>query len=886
MSNSTGSHSSPGAYAQEYDYTFTAKSIGQTDAAIAGETLKGPAFTVVDVQRWSDFETYFGGTSTEKFRGTGYPKYELPYIAKEYLTVSSSLKVCRILGLSGYDAGFAFPIFVNDGTKNYIAAIIRSKMTYQDMTPGSECSAQPEGDEPQVVVKSIEVSPYQTVKYDGNCVVTGDVVDDSESLKLSSTNLGRFTLIVTMQNDDVYKYPVSLNFGEKDYIYNVIGSSPLGSTPVYVEYLYDYAMSDLIKNLPSGSTASIVTGNYKPSETLNDYKSMFREATTPWIVSDVKSNGGVLNVKRLFRLHTISDGKSANKEVKVSIQNIKPDSGTFDLVVRSFNDSDSSPVVLEKFSGLTMVEGDKNYIGLRIGTVDNAYELNSKYIIVELEDGADVSDCVPCGFEGYNLHSSSAFTANGEGMAAGDIVNFPVSYNTSYDRNKKAKKQYFGFSSDNGVDIDLLSYKGKNTEVSNGFHLDSVLSDEYSVTGGTQNKVYIDGQETSQKFTAVSPVGNVSGSKIPRIISEAYMKGTIYEDVNLRKFTVCFQGGFDGWDEHRESRTNTDKYKGTKYSGKFYNGNNIESWMDLPIDANNSDYYAYLAAYRQFANPQSVKMNLFASPGIDAINNELLVEDVNDMITDPDDGRNGDCLYIFTTPDKPSGASDAEDERYTSQEVADLLDNSGIDSSYMCTYWPWVRVFDSNDNKYINLPATKDVLRNMASIDNKYAPWYVPAGTKDNKGVVNCNKATLSTKLADEDVLYDGMINPVKTFGKDGVFIWGNKTFYRQDTPLNRINSRRLMIRVKDLVLRASRDLVFDLYDSSLKSDFESTVKNILVDVKKNRGISDYKVSTDDSAENRDAHVLPGIIKVKPVNSLEWLPLSFNIYPESVQFDD
>lgn len=143
----------------------------------------------------------------------------------------------------------------------------------------------------------------------------------------------------------------------------------------------------------------------------------------------------------------------------------------------------------------------------------------------------------------------------------------------------------------------------------------------------------------------------------------------------------------------------------------------------------------------------------------------------------------------------------------------------------------------------------------------------------------------MKTKLADEDTLYDGRINPVKTFAEDGVFIWGNKTIYSVDSPLNRINARRLMIRLKDLVVRASRQLVFEQYDSTLKSEFEGMVKSILSDVKKNRGISDFVVIADDSPENRDAHVLPGMIKVKPINSLEYIELTFSIYPESVSFD-
>jgi len=50
----------------------------------------------------------------------------------------------------------------------------------------------------------------------------------------------------------------------------------------------------------------------------------------------------------LFKFISISDGSSANTEVKVSIVNMSFKNRTFDVLVRSFYDSDSAPVVLEK----------------------------------------------------------------------------------------------------------------------------------------------------------------------------------------------------------------------------------------------------------------------------------------------------------------------------------------------------------------------------------------------------------------------------------------------------------------------------------------------------------------------------------------------------------
>ena len=101
---------SPGVYTSEVDLSFVAQSVGVTTLGIAGETLKGPAFEPIFIKNYEEFQTYFGGTSAEKFINTQIPKYEAAYIAKSYLQQSNQLFVTRVLGLSGYDAGPSWSI--------------------------------------------------------------------------------------------------------------------------------------------------------------------------------------------------------------------------------------------------------------------------------------------------------------------------------------------------------------------------------------------------------------------------------------------------------------------------------------------------------------------------------------------------------------------------------------------------------------------------------------------------------------------------------------------------------------------------------------------------------------------------------------------------------
>ena len=846
ISDARRGHVSPGIYTEEKDVTYSVKSLGITSLGLVGETLYGPAFENIEIKNWSEFVDYFGGTSPEKFRGSGLPKYELPYIAKSYLEESQRLNVVRVLGLSGYHAG---PYWAVKDEKGNAIVILRSKMSYDD---NSDDICKESQENPTALVKNVTIDTYQEALFNANCEGTGTSAD-------SLSGETYFQLVVTTNDNQTYKYNVTLEPNHPNYIYNVLSNRADGTTPIYVEAVYESARVGAISGLTSGDSAT----------SFDDYLEGYRAAQTPWIVSDAtvtNSNGSkVATMKKLFRFITISDGDAANFQVKVSIEKIDPKYGTFDVVVRDFNDVDSAPVVLERFTKCNLVNGDAGYIAYKIGTSDGGFVAKSKYILVEMADGEDLSNSVPAGFLGYTMP-----------QYVEDKV-LDIAYNTEFKPEIKAKKQYFGFSDISGIDSDVFAYKGrffydKKEHTTKGFHMDSSID--------SATTVWIDGV-SGYSFISVSAKKVTADPYTPRIINADYINNTIYKDIKVRKFTVCFFGGFDGWDIHRDVRTNGDAYKASKYnvsgSTLFSNIVNVNSELNLPLNlpstAITTDYYAYLAGYRVFANPQDVDINLFATPGINWYDNTLLTEEAIDVIEDVEDGRGGDALYIMAAPISVDAS-----------EVADAFAETDINSSYACTYAPWVMYYDSSNKRYLDLPVTKDVVRNMAATDNNSYPWFAPAGIE--RGNVNCIKAQYKTTLADEDELYENRVNPVKTFAQDGVKIWGNKTAYNVESPLNRINVRRLMIRVKKLVTNAAKNLIFTQYDDTLEKQFRGLIDPILAEVKSNRGISDYRIITEVTPETKDQHILPAKILIKPTPALEYISISFVVYPESVSFDE
>lgn len=1128
--NARGIHVSPGIYSREIDMTYAVRSLGITSLGVVGETLKGPAFQPMDITNWREFQDVFGGTSTEKFKGSQYPKYELPYIAKSYLSESEQLKVVRVLGLSGYNAGPAWVVTASNGagdnTKQAVA-VIRSRGSYiaynTGSTTGCTCettkydtlqysvgeplhagmTAEEACEKKAYNMNALQIREYIPLSSTGNECVGYGISGSSAVWTVSQTNRGRFKFVGVTgshtadevediidrkdRNQGYFEYPVSLNPADKEYILNVLGTKAYdGDAPIFVESLYDVALEqgianneisvidsglteynayytadfchhepvsglvvkpqssltrkdvgaryladkaavkdgircvcynyglgrpytvkeiegivspdDIVSTAPSSGdnetwsattvaelkmkagqiytvrqyttqdgkrnyyysyydkgsvlesfgieesafTESTMTdsielinylGNLQNGGTqankgiasmlvlnnsdglyykmvdddvdyvkldMNDYKSAYRYASTPWIVSNLKGDFDHIEMTKLFRFHTISDGDNANNEVKISIENIRPDEGTFDVVVRQIDDADEATIPLERFGKCTMIPGDSNYIAYRIGSFDGVYEAKSNYITVEVNETTAAKTSVPAGFLGYpipqyNGTQISASTCAVDGCTNNhdaSKVSFPtLKYNTYYDEDIKNRKQYFGLSSWVGVDVDTFTFKGNKAYInhpsflSHGFHLDSRLD----AANGSKAVVTVD-NELGYQFDCVSTNSRTQTLDQPPVIgTEDEMYGSIYEYVNLRKFTVYFYGGFDGWDVYRDERTNTDSFKMTQYkgyinqgSGEGYAFNKIANPTALGLNENGitSDWYAYLSGIRQFANPEATDINVFATPGIDYVNQKLLVEEAIEMIEE----ERADSIYVITTPDKPSGAGDYVDEMYTPDEAVYNLEDADIDSNYSCTYYPWVKYLDVDNNQYIYLPPTKDAVRNFAQTDNTAYPWFAPAGVE--RGNVDCVRAHYVTRLADEDTLYEGRINPIKTFAQDGPKIWGQKNLQINESQLNRIAVRRLLLRMRKLIAISCIGLIFEPNDATAKQSFISTVTPIMDSIRSNRGISDYRIEVNDTVESRERRELPVKIYFKPYNALEYITIDFVLTPEGVSFDD
>jgi hypothetical protein len=711
---------------------------------------------------------------------------------------------------------------------------------------------------------------------------------------------------VTKDNDN-FSFETSMSASSSKYITKVLGVDNFGKSrnevPVYVEEIYPstltYAYNQgYIRGLNCNLIALPDARTEDPTSIAYNV-TQYKAPSTPFLVSELRGN----KVYNLFKFVSISDGNAANTEVKVSIANLSFNNMTFDVLVRNFFDTDANPVVIEKFTNCNMDPLSNNFVAKKIGSTDGEYALISRYIMIEMADEAPV-DAIPCGFYGYTQREYSSVTNPSPVPIFKTKYYFPgeVVYNPPFgaptdvveSSGDIVRRSYLGFSSQFGVDDSFLQYKGTQNPLnwivsavpvegqawnylSKGFHMDS---------GATV--VTISNSSLTSGQTAFE-CGVADFTRDPETQENPYY--FIYS----RKYTVCFAGGFDGWDIYREFRTNQDRFQlgadgylaGAAPSVRYPNATGDGLFKRIVVANNtqdfaNTDYYAYLLGILTFANPESTNINVFATSSIDYVNNSNLVEEAIDMVQ----FSRADSVYIATTPDYQMYTPDATNPQdiIYSQEAVDNLDNTGIDSNYTATYYPWILTRDTVNNTQIYLPATGEVCRNLALTDNIAFPWFASAGY--TRGLVNSIKARVKLTQEDRDTLYQGRINPIATFSDVGTVIWGNKTLQVADTALNRLNVRRLLLQARKLISAVAVRLLFEQNDQIVRQQFLDSVNPILDSIRRDRGLYDFRVTVSSTPEDLDRNTLTGKIYLKPTKALEFIDIEFFITPTGASFEN
>ena len=807
-------------------------------------------------------------------------------------------------GYSGYSFYTSISVLNSLGSGNFNGSLSGQMFTFSG-TAFSEYN-----DVVVATLRSRGISLYNSTSAGPTYQVTG-LTDVGISTVGSYSAITRnpfstFAITGTTIEGENFSFETSLQNSDSEYITKVFSVSNFAKlrfeVPLFVEEVYqnmlNYAYN---KGYIRGINAELIAlpearGGDTSSIANNVFQ--YQSPETPFVVSELRGN----KVYNLFKFISISDGDSANVEVKISIMNMSFNNSTFDIMVRDFFDTDANPVVLEKFTNCTMNPDSNSFVAKKIGSSNGEYPLNSAFIMIELSEEFPV-DALPCGFEGYIMRDYSGDVLSPVPVYKTEY-NFPgqVIYNPPFGTTNggsnvvtspgdNVRRTFLGFSSSLGIDESFLMFKGYQNNLNHcnlidgtpwntktkGFHMDS------GATVVTIGNAFTTSGESSFY------VGDASFNSEPTSPENPYYR------LFARKFTVCFAKGFDGWDIYRESRTNGDDFilgstgylKGACPTSRYPTATGWGAFKNISIggddsDWANTDYYAYQLGIATFANPEATNINVFATSSIDYVNNSNLVEGAINMIQDD----RADSVYICTTPDYDMFLPTTTDNLglIFPTEAVDNLEQTGIDSNYTATYYPWILVRDTVNNTQLYIPPTGEVCRNLALTDNIAFPWFASAGY--TRGLVNSIKARIKLTQENRDTLYKGRINPIATFSDVGTVIWGNKTLQQADSALDRLNVRRLLLQARKLISAVAVRLLFEQNDEIVRQQFLDSVNPILDSIRRDRGIYDFRVTVSSSPEDLDRNTLTGKIYLKPTKALEFIDIEFLITPAGATFEN
>jgi hypothetical protein len=327
---------------------------------------------------------------------------------------------------------------------------------------------------------------------------------------------------------------------------------------------------------------------------------------------------------------------------------------------------------------------------------------------------------------------------------------------------------------------------------------------------------------------------------------------------NSGSFGGSFSGGSDGTVQNPKN---------------FYQNITDTNSQGLNLNVARSGKTAYEDAINLLGNADEYDINLVLMPGVtgggsggDSIINKAIA-----MCED-----RGDCFVV------------ADPTLYDSAITTATGEALSRNSSYAAMYYPWIQVRDADLGTNVWVPPSTVVAGVYTFNDRVAHPWFAPAGL--NRGVIDSAvQAERKLTHSNRDTLYESNVNPIATYPGQGVCIWGQKTLQKKASALDRVNVRRLLIKLKKFIASTSRFLVFEQNNTQTRSRFLNIVNPYMEQIQSNSGLSAFRVVMDDSNNTPDLvdrNILYGQIFIQPTRTAEFIILDFTVQPTGATFPE
>jgi phage tail sheath protein FI len=650
------------------------------------------------------------------------------------------------------------------------------------------------------------------------------------SITLSGSNWGAKSLTSRT-------YSISFDTGSANYIEEVfskdaqVQKSGGNTVSAYLYKNFKYAQSS--NSYASGAAITASHSTFTSATTYNN-------ASTPYIQSQLINNSRY----NLFKVNTRSHGSDVNNKYKVVVLNIKKagtvagsDYGQFSLQVRQTGLNDNGLTtdnILEQWDGLNFDPTSTNFFARRVGdryvTISNTGKLtyngdwNNRSKHVYLSDFSEISD------------GSIPKALVPMGHAA---ISNPCAGSTA---------------------VPTWTLKSLQTNAQSEFDANVPYGHDYGNADAGEYLAPIPSSAGSGAHTTMS-LENMLGHTDASTTGDTYSTGAqkitlVLSSVKQRKFVVPFQGGFDG-----------DNPANPKLTGASITAANTQGFDISSTSA--AGAIAYKKAINAVSNPDEFDINMLITPGI--IHN-LHPKITNHAIQKCEE--RGDAFYVLDCGIKGGSISAA---------TAAI---SALDTNYAATYYPWVKIVDRNTALPVWVPPSVVLPGVIAFTDQVAHEWFAPAGL-NRGGLTTVLEAQTRLTHDERDTLYEERVNPIASFPGQGVVVWGQKTLQGRPSALDRVNVRRLLIKLKKFIASSSRYLVFEQNTAATRNRFLNIVNPFLESVQANSGLSAFKVVMDDSNNTPDVidrNQLIGQIFIQPTRTAEFIVLDFVVLPTGATF--
>lgn len=372
-----------------------------TPAGLIGTSRKGPAFFPITVASFPEFVQKFGNLDFRKFA---------PYAANEFLKHRSALTFMRVLGAGAntttadiattvltdrvVNAGFfvtgtAAP---NDDNGRHVGCVqflagahaftTNEAWGYPSFTDNDSFGAST-GNIIRAMV--LLTSGSRLLVLGGNTATAGAVNGSISDQAAISSN--HFKLIISSTLGTAFGnadglpglkiYSASMDPTSDDYFGKLLNTDPdkfvEAQHLLYADFAVDYELATVtsVAVLSGSDVTSANSGEatFPMRDAFGHFDTRYRAPKTTWFISQPFGR----TEHNLFYFEALDDGEFANTLYKVSISNIRASIdesnpyGTFTVLIRAWDDTDTNQKVLEQFSNCTLDPYADNYVAKVIG---------------------------------------------------------------------------------------------------------------------------------------------------------------------------------------------------------------------------------------------------------------------------------------------------------------------------------------------------------------------------------------------------------------------------------------------------------------------------------------------------------------------------------------